>query len=81
LILPVPCVRGVNRGSIIFLLSTASMYSHVPGDQGGFIFFRLKQIDVIQVVLYRLYYQFVINLIQICYIQICYIQFSVKSDR
>ncbi len=37
LILPVPRIRGVYRGSIFFL-STDSTYSRVPGDQGGIFF-------------------------------------------
>ncbi len=42
MILPVPRVHGVYRGLIFFLLSTDYMYSHVPGDQGGPIVFRLR---------------------------------------
>ncbi len=46
-------------GDHFFLLSTDSMYSHVPGDKGGSIFFRLRiffwrsfyvQIDVLHFV-------------------------------
>jgi hypothetical protein len=42
LILRVFGVRKVYRGSIFCLLSTDSTYSHVPGDKGGSVFFRLK---------------------------------------
>jgi hypothetical protein len=35
MILPVPHVSGVYRGLFFSLLSTDSMYSRIPGDQGG----------------------------------------------